>query len=93
MDVLSGGLAAISLGLVDGQLLLDLCYEEDSAAEVDFNIVMTGDGRLIEVQGTAEGTPFDRAALDAMLNLAERGIGELLSLQQQVIRNAVGAGL
>jgi ribonuclease PH len=92
-DVLSGGLAAISLGLVDGRLLLDLCYEEDSAAEVDFNIVMTGDGRLIEVQGTAEGTPFDRAALDAMLDLAEQGIGQLLSIQQQVIRDAVGVDL
>jgi ribonuclease PH len=92
-DVLRGGLAAISLGLVDGRLLLDLCYEEDSAAEVDFNIVMTGDGRLIEVQGTAEGTPFDRAALDAMLDLAERGIGQLLSLQEQVIQDAVGGKL
>ena len=92
-DVLCGGLAAISLGLVDGQLLLDLCYEEDSAAEVDFNIVMTGDGRLIEVQGTAEGTPFDRTALDAMLDLAERGIGQLLSLQKQVIQDAVGGEL
>ena len=92
-DVLYGGLAAISLGLVEGQLLLDLSYEEDSAAEVDFNIVMTGDGRLIEVQGTAEGTPFDRPALDAMLDLAEVGIGQLLSLQRQVIRDAAGAEL
>jgi ribonuclease PH len=93
MDVLSGGLAAISLGLVDGQLLLDLCYEEDSAAEVDLNIVMTGDDRLIEVQGTAEGTPFDRQTLDAMLDLAERGIGQLLSLQQQVIQDTVGVNV
>jgi ribonuclease PH len=92
-DVLRGGLAAISLGLVDGRLLLDLCYEEDSAAEVDFNIVMTGDGRLIEVQGTAEGTPFDRAALDAMLDLAEKGIDHLLSMQRQVLRDAVGVEL
>jgi ribonuclease PH len=92
-DVLCRGLAAISLGLVDGRLLLDLCYEEDSAAEVDFNIVMTGDGRLIEVQGTAEGTPFDRAALDAMLDLAEQGIGDLLSMQQKVIRDTLGVEL
>jgi len=92
-DVLYGGLAAISLGLVEGRVLLDLCYEEDSAAEVDFNIVMTGDGRLIEVQGTAEGTPFDRATLDAMLDLAEKGIGQLLSTQRQVIRDAVGVEL
>jgi ribonuclease PH len=93
LDVLSGGLAAISLGLVDGQLFLDLCYEEDSAAEADFNIVMTGDGRLIEVQGTAEGAPFDRAALDAMLDLAEQGIDQLLSLQRQVIQDAARAGV
>ena len=92
-DVLYGGLAAISLGLVKGRVLLDLCYEEDSAAEVDFNIVMTGDGRLIEVQGTAEGTPFDRATLDAMLDLAEKGIDQLLLMQRQVLRDAIGVEL
>lgn len=91
--VLSGELAAISLGLVDGQLLLDLCYEEDSRAGADFNVVMTGDGHLIEVQGTAEGTPFDRAALDAMLDLAEQGIGQLLVLQRKAIQDAAGAGV
>lgn len=77
--------AAISLGLVDGQLLLDLCYQEDSAATADFNIVMTGDGRLVEVQGTAEGEPFARQAMEEVLDLAERGIGRLLELQRQVL--------
>lgn len=91
--VLTTEVAAISLGLVDGELLLDLCYEEDSAAEVDFNLVMTGDGRLIEVQGTAEGAPFDRRALDAVLDLAEEGIGQLLALQRQILEVSVGAGV
>jgi ribonuclease PH len=84
-DVLSGEVAAISLGLVDGKLLLDLCYEEDSAATADFNVVMTGDGRLVEVQGTAEGVPFGRKDIDAVLDLAERGIGHLLGVQRQVL--------
>lgn len=83
--VLFTEVAAISLGLVDGQLLLDLCYEEDSAATVDFNIVMTGDGRLVEVQGTAEGEPFTRQAVEAVLDLAGRGIDRLLRYQRQVI--------
>jgi ribonuclease PH len=83
--VLFAEMAAISLGLVDGQLLLDLCYEEDSAATADFNIVMTGDGRLVEVQGTAEGEPFSRQSVDAVLDLAERGIGQLLLHQRQVL--------
>jgi ribonuclease PH len=83
--VLTTEVAAISLGLVDGQLLLDLCYEEDSAATADFNIVMTGDGRLVEVQGTAEGEPFTRQSVDALLDLAERGIGQLLIHQRQVL--------
>jgi ribonuclease PH len=91
--VLTTEVAAISLGLVDGELLLDLCYEEDSAAEVDFNLVMTGDGRLVEVQGTAEGAPFDRRALEAVLDLAEVGIGQLLALQRQVLEALDGAGV
>lgn len=77
--------AAISLGLVDGELLLDLCYAEDSAATADFNIVMADDGRLVEVQGTAEKEPFSRQTLDAMLDLAQRGIEQLLAFQQQVL--------
>ena len=62
---------------MDGEPLLDLAYDEDSRADVDMNIVKTGDGRFIEVQGTAEGAPFDRAALDALLDLADDGIREL----------------
>ncbi len=80
--------AAISLGLVGGELLLDLCYAEDSAATADFNVVMSGDGRLVEVQGTAEGEPFPRQIMDAVLDLAQRGIEQLLELQRQVLRTA-----
>ena len=86
--VLLTQVAAISLGLVNDQLWLDLCYEEDAAASADFNIVMTGDGRLVEVQGTAEGRPFDRRSLDAVLDLAEKGIGQLLILQRQALVDA-----
>ena len=72
-------LAAISAGIVDGKTLLDLDYEEDSGAEVDANFVMCGDGRLVEVQCTAEGSPFSRAALDQLSDLAFHGITQLLS--------------
>ncbi len=77
--------AAISLGLVEGKLLLDLCYEEDSAAMTDFNVVMTGDGQIVEVQGTAEGAPFSRKVVDSVLDLAEHGIDQLLELQRHVV--------
>ncbi|RPJ84499.1 MAG: ribonuclease PH, partial [Acidobacteria bacterium] len=77
--------AATSVGIVDGAALLDLAYEEDSRAEVDMNVVQTGDGRLIEVQGTAEAAPFDRAALLAMLDLAASGIRELNALQRAAL--------
>jgi ribonuclease PH len=77
--------AAVSAGIVDGQAVLDLDYAEDSHAEVDFNVVMTEDGRLVEVQGTAEGNPFDRAALDRILELAAGGIRELVTLQSAAI--------
>jgi len=83
--VMTGQVAAVSLGWVDGQLRLDLCYEEDAAATADFNVVVTGDGRLVEVQGTAEGEPFSRRALDAVLDLADKGIGELLAVQRQAL--------
>jgi len=83
--VLTGQVAAVSLGWVGNQLLLDLCYAEDAAAAADFNVVVTGDGRLVEVQGTAEGEPFSRRALDAVLDLADKGIGELLVAQRQVL--------
>jgi ribonuclease PH len=79
--------AATSVGVVDGVPLLDLAYEEDSRAEVDMNIVKTGDGRFIEVQGTAEGPPFERRALDDLMELAEAGIRELVALQRSIVGN------
>ena len=79
--------AATSVGIVDGEARLDLCYEEDAAAEVDFNIVMTSEGDFVEVQGTAEGMPFSMHALEEVLSLAQQGIEELSALQ----RNAVAA--
>jgi ribonuclease PH len=77
--------AATSVGIVDGTALLDLAYEEDSKAEVDMNLVKTGDGRFIELQGTAEGQPFDRRALDALMELADNGIKELIAMQRAVV--------
>ncbi len=78
-------LAAVSVGIVRGEPMLDLEYADDVAAEVDMNVVMTGRGLLVEVQGTAEGAPFTRAELDAMLDLAGKGIGELIGLQKQAV--------
>jgi ribonuclease PH len=86
---LLGHVAATSVGLVDGELLLDLDYPEDSVAEVDMNVVMDDKGRFIEVQGTGEQTPFDRARLDAMLDLAACGIGRLLDVQRSVVEGDV----
>lgn len=77
--------AAISVGLVDGELLLDLDYEDDVRAEVDMNVVMSGRGLLVEVQGTAEGAPFSRGDLDAMLDLAKSGIEQLVDAQRQAV--------
>jgi ribonuclease PH len=82
---LIGGVAAVSVGIVGGETLLDLNYEEDSNADVDANVVMTADGRLVEVQTTAEREPFDRDGLDAILDLAAGGIEELALLQQEAI--------
>lgn len=84
-SVVSNQVAAVSVGIVDNSLLLDLKYDEDSKAEVDMNIVCTGDRRFIEVQGTAEREPFSRAQMDELLVLAEGGIVTLLRLQQEVI--------
>ena len=80
--------AATSVGIVGGVPMLDLCYEEDSKAEVDCNVVMTGLGEFVEVQGTAEGEPFSRPTLDALLSLAEKGIRELVLSQAQAIGEA-----
>ena len=77
--------AAVSVGLVGGEVLLDLDYKDDQAADVDLNVVMSGRGLLVEVQGTAEGALFDRADLDQMLDLAQGGISELLSAQRQAL--------
>jgi ribonuclease PH len=75
--------SAVSVGIVDGEVLLDLDYAEDSTAEVDMNVVMTGDGRLIEVQATAERVPFERAQLDELLGLAAQGIDEIAVVQRE----------
>ena len=80
--------AAVSVGIVDGTPLLDLKYEEDSRAEVDMNVVCTGDGRFIEVQGTAEGQPFTREQMDELLELGRRGIEQLVRAQRQAIEQA-----
>ena len=83
--VLVDTVAAVSVGIVGGQPVLDLSYEEDAGAEVDCNVVMTGSGALVEVQGTAEGEPFSRADLDALLDLATAGIGELTTFQRSTL--------
>jgi len=80
--------AAVSVGIVDGTALLDLKYDEDSRAEVDMNVVCTGDGRFIEVQGTAEGAPFTREQMDSLLELGRRGIEQLVWLQRNAIEEA-----
>jgi ribonuclease PH len=77
--------AAISIGIVDGKILLDLCYEEDSKADVDMNFVMTGSGKFIEVQGTAESSPFTKKQMERMADIAQQGIKELLREQKKVI--------
>jgi ribonuclease PH len=87
---LTGSVAAVSAGIVGGVPLLDLDYPEDSTAEVDANVVMTGDGGLVEVQATAERTPLSRAHLDELLALAERGIAELAAAQVAAVARALG---
>src|SRR5258708_2931436 len=84
-DALSDSCAAVSVGVVDAIALLDLDYSEDVRAEVDMNIVMTGSGRFIEVQGTAEGLPFSRTELDDLLGLAEQGIASILDAQAAML--------
>ena len=82
---LTDSIAAVSCGLVGGAATLDLDYPEDSTAEVDMNIVMTGSGELVEVQATAEGVPFSRASLDELLGLAAKGIAELQDAQEAAV--------
>jgi ribonuclease PH len=81
----TGSVAAVSVGMVDGEPLLDLDYSEDSTADVDMNVVMTGDGALVEVQATAERTPFSRARLDELLELAALGIEEISAAQRDAV--------
>lgn len=82
---LQRGIAAVSVGILDGKAVLDLDYKMDQAVEVDFNVVMTDEGHFVEMQGTAEGRPYSRAALNAMLMLAELGIRELLTHQESAL--------
>ena len=84
---LKGAVAAISVGLVDDERVLDLCYDEDSRAEVDFNVVMTDSGEFVELQGTAEGAPFSRDAMDDLLALAGKGIQYHFEAQQTAIKS------
>ena len=82
---ITGSVAGVSVGIIDGVPRLDLPYEEDVRAETDMNVVMTGEGKFVEVQGTAEGVAFDRAELDALLALAEQGCGDLARLQREAL--------
>jgi ribonuclease PH len=89
-DPLHTSVAAISVGIVEGTPCLDLNYVEDSTAEVDMNVVMTGDGRFVEVQGTAERGVFDRKALDELIDLGAEGIGDLTIHQQKTLGAPAG---
>ncbi len=89
---LTGHLAAVSVGIVNGEPRLDLCYAEDSVAEVDMNVVMTEGGRFVEVQGTAERSPFSKSHLADLLNLAEEGIRKLISLQKEHTGKGISFG-
>jgi ribonuclease PH len=84
-EPLVGSVAAVSVGIIDGVPRLDLCYDEDVKAETDMNVVCMGDGRFVEVQGTAEGAPFDRDELNALLDLAVAGCAKLTSMQEQAL--------
>nr|WP_091967599.1 ribonuclease PH [Propionibacterium cyclohexanicum] len=89
-EPLTGSVAAISAGVVHGVPMLDLAYDEDSTADVDMNIVCTGTGDLVEVQGTAEGDPFNRALLNELLDLGEAGCRDLAALQQEALKSPDG---
>lgn len=82
-------LAAISVGIVNGEPMIDLCYAEDSIAEVDMNVVMTGSGRFVEIQGTAEGIPFSRDSLENLLTFAEEGINNLINIQKRLLEEDI----
>ena len=84
---ITGAVAAVSVGIVQGTPLLDLEYVEDVSCDTDMNVVMTGAGHFIEVQGTAEGSAFSRSEMDQLLGLAEKGIAELVAMQHETLRN------
>ncbi|MEY2827254.1 MAG: ribonuclease PH [Candidatus Nanopelagicales bacterium] len=84
-NVLTDSVAAVSVGVIDGDIRLDLHYEDDVRAETDMNVIMTGSGKFIEVQGTAEGAPFDKKELDQLLDLASKGCQEITQLQKQAL--------
>ena len=86
---ISDYVAATSVGIVNGEILLDLCYEEDSKAEVDMNIVMTGKGEFIEIQGTAERKPFSKEKMDKLLGLAQKGIEDLFTIQRKLVGDLI----
>jgi ribonuclease PH len=86
---LKSAVAAISVGIVDRQNLLDLCYEEDARASVDFNVVKTDKHEYVEIQGTAEGKPFSKAAIDSLLQLADGGLKQLFEIQNTVIKGLI----
>ena len=85
---LKSAVAATSIGIVHGYMLLDLCYHEDCNAAVDFNVVMTSKGEFVEIQGTAEGKPFSKETIDSLLSLAEKGINQLFQIQQAALEAA-----
>jgi ribonuclease PH len=91
-QALVDSVSAVSVGIVDGAPLLDLCYEEDVRADTDMNVVMTGDGRFVEVQGTAEREPFDRKLLDSLLELSATGCAELARAQAEALAQDLPAG-
>lgn len=80
-------LAAVSVGIINNEPRLDLCYAEDSIAEVDMNVVMTGSGKIVEIQGTAESEPFSKEMLNSMLLLAEKGVAELIKIQREILKS------
>jgi ribonuclease PH len=86
---LQQSVAAVSVGIIGGTPMIDLCYEEDVTAETDMNIVCTSDGKFVEVQGTAEGQPFDRDLLNQLLDLGSRGCQELAQMQQEALAQSL----
>ncbi len=89
LPILRDYLAAISVGIVYGKHLIDLDYSEDSVASVDFNVVMTGNGEFIEIQGAAEGAPFDKKSLSSLLEISEKGIKEIIEIEREILKDEI----